>query len=152
MSTLQRLDLAWQAHARCVGTPVDMFFHQVLDLRASSITRERAIQHPQVREALALCSECPVKTDCLNTAMTTENGGTEQRHGIWGGLLPHERAELASKALPPFEHGTQAGWHRHRRRGIPMCGPCRAAHTAAVRDWQLRREAKRNQPEQEQTA
>lgn len=137
MSTLQRLDLAWQDNARCVGTPVDMFFHPILDRRSGRITRERAMQYQQVRDALKLCDECTVKTECLNMAMTTENGGTEQRHGIWGGLLPHERAELAKsmprpRQLRPINHGAEGGYRTHQRRNETPCDECRLARSLSA--------------------
>lgn len=131
------LDLAWRANAACVGEPTAMFFHDSLSLRTgNTFARERALQHQPVRDALALCDLCPVKTDCLNTAMAAENGYGNQRHGIWGGLLPHERAELA-KAMPqqrrprPIKHGTEAGYGAHKRRHETPCDECRAASALA---------------------
>ena len=147
------LDLAWRANAACVGEPTAMFFHDVLSLRAgSTFARERALQHQPVRDALNLCALCPVRTDCLNTAMNAEHGNAAAgRHGIWGGLLPHERAQLAN-ARPPISHGTDAGWHQHRRRSVPFCEPCKAAKRDSEHSWKHRREVNKNQPEQEQTA
>jgi hypothetical protein len=34
----------------------------------------------------------------------------------------------------PIQHGTYAGWMAHRRRGIPICDECRAAHNAYRRE------------------
>lgn len=137
MSTLPALDLRWQDDARCAGTPVDVFFHEALSLRSgTTFARERALQHQPVRDALNLCALCPVRTDCLNTAMAAESGDGTQRHGIWGGLLPHERAELA-KAMPqqrrprPIKHGTEAGYGAHKRRHETPCDECRAANALA---------------------
>lgn len=39
------------------------------------------------RHELAICGVCPVSGPCLDAGMT-------EKYGIWGGLLPGERAEL----------------------------------------------------------
>ena len=41
--------------------------------------------------ALAVCSTCPVRGDCLQHAQDMP-----EREGIWGGLLPRERRNLAT--------------------------------------------------------
>lgn len=44
----------------------------------------------------AVCAACPVRTDCLEDAMTREGDATHQyRSGLWGGLTPNQRARLA---------------------------------------------------------
>jgi hypothetical protein len=130
------LDLAWRANAACVGEPTAMFFHDSLSLRTgNTFSRERALQHQPVRDALNMCALCQVKTECLDTAMTVEHGNAAAgRHGIWGGLLPHERAELARPSkkryrVKPIPHGTNAGYEAHRRREETPCAECRAAHS-----------------------
>ncbi len=42
----------------------------------------------EAREALAraVCEECPVRTQCLDLALSTF-----VKHGIWGGMNLHER-------------------------------------------------------------
>jgi len=44
--------------------------------------------------ALAVCSTCPVRRDCLQHAQEMP-----EREGIWGGLLPRERRNLATLAV-----------------------------------------------------
>jgi WhiB family redox-sensing transcriptional regulator len=39
-----------------------------------------------VAEALRICALCPVRTDCLEYALAAP-----EHHGIWGGMLEHER-------------------------------------------------------------
>lgn len=52
-------------------------------------------------EAIAVCHQCPIRTKCLDHALTLEinqNGtpmGASLRHGIYGGHTPGERARLA---------------------------------------------------------
>ena len=43
----------------------------------------------QIRQAKAVCGECPVKSECLDFAITTN-----QEYGIWGGTSEEERRVL----------------------------------------------------------
>lgn len=36
------------------------------------------------------------------------------------------------------EHGTVAGYHRHRRAGEPQCAECRRAQNEYVQEWRRR--------------
>jgi WhiB family redox-sensing transcriptional regulator len=65
----------WQHSGACNGLPSRMFFPQ----RGES-----------PRPAKRVCSGCPVKNECLAYARRTGI-----RHGIFGGLTPKEREELA---------------------------------------------------------
>jgi len=50
--------------------------------------------------ALNACRQCPIATKqrCLDIAMDAEGDAPgDLRHGIFGGLQPHERARLARK-------------------------------------------------------
>lgn len=49
--------------------------------------------HAQVKEAKAVCTDCPARAACLAFAM--ESGDD---WGIWGGLTGHERAALRQAA------------------------------------------------------
>ena len=45
--------------------------------------------------ARALCAPCGHRGDCVAAAMRAEAGKpVGERHGVWGGLLPVERARL----------------------------------------------------------
>lgn len=39
------------------------------------------------QRALVVCAKCPVREDCLEHALETE-----ERHGIWGGMTERQRA------------------------------------------------------------
>jgi WhiB family transcriptional regulator, redox-sensing transcriptional regulator len=45
----------------------------------------------QAAQAIAVCAACPVRADCLELSLRHRHIG---QHGIWGGLLPAERAQL----------------------------------------------------------
>ncbi len=92
-----------------------------------------ATRSPFVRNAQAVCAACPVAEQCLEFAL--EVGETE---GIWGELsgrqLRQEKRRRAGgvrrKAPTTIDHGTEAGYHAHRRAGTPTCQSCREAHAA----------------------
>ena len=45
--------------------------------------------------AQSLCRQCPVQLDCGEWAMRHERGlPVDERHGVWGGLAPADRARL----------------------------------------------------------
>lgn len=46
----------------------------------------------QVQQAKAVCNRCPVRTECLDTAL--RNGLTD---GIFGGMTGRERREVARR-------------------------------------------------------
>ena len=48
-----------------------------------------------VRDAKALCADCPVIAECLRTALTQYTTATD--HGIWGGTTPRERRVLRAE-------------------------------------------------------
>src|SRR4051812_30193148 len=69
--------------------------------------------------ALALCSRCPVATECLATALIYESQYPE-RDGGGGGLSPKAREEIASRvgirgALAEPNAGSPADIARHLR-------------------------------------
>ena len=42
----------------------------------------------EAQEAIAVCCQCPVASECLEYALT-------QRFGIWGGVTPPQRHAIA---------------------------------------------------------
>ncbi len=78
----------WRFQARCADSDPDLFF-------------PIGSTGPAVRQAMrakAICTGCPVRRECLEWALDTE-----QPHGVWGGLDEHERHRLrtAGRRLPP---------------------------------------------------
>lgn len=73
----------WRQHSACAAKgadPDDMF-------------PERS--KPGLAAARALCTSCPVQTECLLAALAEEgNKGRESRYGIRGGLTPSQRHAL----------------------------------------------------------
>jgi WhiB family redox-sensing transcriptional regulator len=76
-------DERWKDRAACKGR-VDIIWHP--PLRPPRHRASYVLWRENLRLALAVCGECPVRSECLNWALN--NLETE---GIWGGLLPSER-------------------------------------------------------------
>jgi WhiB family redox-sensing transcriptional regulator len=54
-------------------------------------------------EARKVCGACPVQVDCLEYALEVDD-----RHGMWGGLTPNERAKVAKGRRRPRGKARQA--------------------------------------------
>jgi len=87
--------------------------------------------HPLMEEAKVLCEYCPVKQQCLDYSLDLP----ENPHGVWGGTDLRDRAPMRRERHGnhyglnyPIEHGTNAGYEAHRRRGEDPCAECRQAH------------------------
>jgi WhiB family redox-sensing transcriptional regulator len=87
-------------------------------------------------DAKRICRRCPVRTACLDYALSND-----ERFGVWGGLSEQERRKIAVQmpvaapvepAAPDdeHEHGSRAGYDRHRRRREKACAACKAAASA----------------------
>jgi WhiB family transcriptional regulator, redox-sensing transcriptional regulator len=68
----------WQLHGSCRGMDPAIFFPSARSRRA----RDEA-------HAKAVCSTCPVVTQCRDYAIDAA-----EPYGVWGGLTPMERAML----------------------------------------------------------
>jgi len=74
-------DTAWAANAACKGTLDEPYAEGMTGSSATAAMR----QFVQDR-----CAGCPVKFECLEA-------GLSNRFGVWGGLLPEERARVAAQ-------------------------------------------------------
>ena len=66
----------WRAGAACAGSDSDVFFPAPEDEAAIIVAKE-------------ICASCPVREECLQFALSTNQGD-----GIWGGLDAQERRRL----------------------------------------------------------
>ena len=69
----------WWDDAACRPYPTDWWFPT--DRHLNNYEKARTI-----------CNDCPVKTECLDDAVTLDD-----RHGMWGGQTPEERREEAAR-------------------------------------------------------
>ena len=65
---------SWREQAACLGVDTAVFFPDS-DAAAD--------------EAKAICAICPVRTECLEWALSSR-----QEDGVWGGLTDNERRRL----------------------------------------------------------
>lgn len=68
---------SWRQQGICSQTDPDIWF-------------PGAGQTAQARLAIELCSQCPVRIECLEAALTSE----DEEGGIWGGTTMKERKEM----------------------------------------------------------
>lgn len=70
--------LAWAERARCVGTPIDLWYPKEGELVPA--------------EASALCDCCPVRGECLEYSLAHE------AFGVWAGTSMRKREQLRRRA------------------------------------------------------
>ena len=75
----------WMKEAICPNIDSDVFFP--------------VHKGNQYNEARTICSECPVREECLEYAMRTEGNeaGLSSRIGMYGGMSPAERVKLGKQ-------------------------------------------------------
>lgn len=78
----------WQFDGACADTDTNRFFSPEHERGFARERREDA--------AKAYCRRCPVVEQCLEHAMAVR-----EEHGVWGGLNPRERADLAAGRTSP---------------------------------------------------
>lgn len=69
----------WRERALCKGKDTNIFYPEI---NAKGGKR-------QIADVKAICKICPVSSDCLTFAINND-----EQFGIWGGLLPKERAKI----------------------------------------------------------
>ena len=124
---MSRTDTTWMADGACRGLPPGTMHPD--DRRGE-------------RRAKAVCATCPVRTACLQHALDAD-----EQYGVWGGCTEGERRAIATgqplptRAPKPIVHGTNNGYHVHKRRGVPVCAACAEAHRTYVREYARQRRA-----------
>ncbi|CAN5601145.1 hypothetical protein BH24ACT5_BH24ACT5_17330 [soil metagenome] len=104
----------WTTDAACRGMPADLFFPQ---------------QGQPSDQAKAVCAGCPVRTECLNYALTHY-----ELFGIWGGTSQKQRRRLRSgPRVNAVACGTRSGYQTHQRLHEAVCDACREASNTYMR-------------------
>lgn len=86
----------WQEFARCAGMDPNIFFPERGD-------------HHAMETAKAVCSECPVRSQCLES-------GIGELQGVWGGTSRRERKQIrAQRRLADGTPTSQPVSVTHRR-------------------------------------
>jgi WhiB family redox-sensing transcriptional regulator len=76
---LANAEYGWRSEALCRDTDPELFFP--IGTTGGALV--------QIEHARAVCRQCPVQTDCLDFALSTN-----QDSGIWGGTSEEERRIL----------------------------------------------------------
>lgn len=76
-------DYTWRNQATCRDTDPELFF-------PVGTTGQALLQ---IAKAKSVCCECPVKVECLEFALETN-----QDTGIWGGTSEEERRQIRREA------------------------------------------------------
>jgi hypothetical protein len=76
-------------HARCADSDLDADQWFPVSAEPESARHEAAA-------AIAVCTACPVRAQCLVLSLRNWTIG---QHGVWGGLIPAERATLRRQML-----------------------------------------------------
>lgn len=76
---------SWTLRAACRGLQDDTMFPERMD------------RGEVKRLVTRYCNTCPVKKECLVTALQLEAEDENRRHGIWGGTTPAQRSILAAR-------------------------------------------------------
>lgn len=78
-------DTKWMQRASCAGMKSEIFF---------PTPKGAKVNPKQYREAILICSACPVRQECLSYALKLRM--TED--GIFGGKMPHQRRMMLARA------------------------------------------------------
>ncbi|MDQ4068489.1 MAG: WhiB family transcriptional regulator [Actinomycetota bacterium] len=84
---------SWRRQAACHGCDVELFF-------PVGVT---GLAVDQIAAAKAVCAECPVRAECLDFALVTN-----QEAGVWGGATEEERRRLRRSWLAQRRRRLQA--------------------------------------------
>lgn len=78
----------WHSLAMCRSYPHEWWNYEDLSKKKHDLIEETLMQ---INAAIKICNECPVKAECLEQGLETENmhAGT-----IWGGLTHDKRKQV----------------------------------------------------------
>lgn len=89
MATLPLLAAApsteWQIHGLCRAVDSTIFF-------PPAHFEHKPEREAREKRAKAVCNECPVRSECLEWALSTR-----EPHGVWGGYAEGERKHMLTK-------------------------------------------------------
>ena len=91
----------WMRYASCLGMPTELFFALDVDSRPDrSENANRGASGGQYEESARVCATCIVTEECLAFAMHHEPHGRALRYGMYGGMTPRQRYQLATATEP----------------------------------------------------
>ena len=86
-------------YARCADSTLDPDQWFPVSAQADKARHEAAA-------AIAVCTTCLVRTQCLELSLRSWDSG---QHGVWGGLVPADRAALRRQTHPSTQSARYRG-------------------------------------------
>lgn len=127
----------WSVDAECQDLPTEIFFSEGM---GSGNEREVGM----VKE---ICSRCPVRRKCLDTALQLEQFSGRNRHGIWGGLSPRERTRLWTEIKYKLEVEVCKNGHLMDQQNVYInpggYRQCRKCKTRQRSEWRMKQKLMR---------
>ncbi len=91
--------MTWQEQAACVDERTNAFFDDIWIVDHNGNTA-RSADADALKRAVAVCERCPVRNDCLLTAIEEESGEPlRRRFGVRAGLTPEQRFSLHHRGV-----------------------------------------------------
>lgn len=83
----------WMSHPErnCASGHPDDWFPAMAEDNGPPVGKTQRSRN-RVRMARALCDGCPVAVQCLQHALDND-----ERHGVWGGTTPRQRADMLGR-------------------------------------------------------
>ena len=106
--------MLWNSRAACIGAAPELFDPPGLSGRDE--------YRQGLDRAKKICADCPVRQQCLDTAVT------DKLSGVWGGVLLERGVAYDRELAELSPHGTPAAYARHLRDRTPPCADCKRAH------------------------
>lgn len=92
----------WRGRAACSRLEPDIFYP----------VGDGAYAREMTEIAKQACLSCPVRAECLRQALETG-----EQYGIWGGMTPEERRDLARRKHDPQKRERRRAWAQTIRSG-----------------------------------
>jgi hypothetical protein len=122
-------------HARCAGSDLDPDQWFPLSAEAGKARQEAAA-------AIAICTACLVRGQCLALSLRHWDIG---QHGVWGGLVPADRAQIRYRTGPDRDRRNRIAGDRAARACAAWAGRQARPEPATERDLRLSRPERRRQ-------
>lgn len=108
-------DNSWRQHGACLNhfDPDAWFVDRVyLPSEKNQSSRTDFASLDRAAMALAVCASCPVRAECLQDSLATEETVC---YGITGGLMPAEKMRLAGMREAGYFYRTAKAFERRMR-------------------------------------
>ena len=106
------------------------------------VSIEPAQARHEAAAAIAVCTSCPVRAQCLELSLRHWDIG---QHGVWGGLVPDDRAQIRYRTDPDRDRRSRIAGDRPARACAARADSQAGPEPEAGRDLRLSRPERRRQ-------